>query len=87
MCQTVESGRACAGIGDGSSVTLTAVLNLAWAANFLAGQDEWMPWPERVILLLAGIDVLIIVGVWRSPLYAQLFREFPTARTVQGSPP
>ena len=58
-------------------ITATAALNLAWSLYYLWGRDEWNPWPERFIAILAGIELGIIIGVWRSALYRQLFREFP----------
>ncbi|GAP36439.1 DUF2919 family protein [Piscinibacter sakaiensis] len=57
--------------------SLTAALRLAWAVWVLAVADDWRPWPERMIALLAIVDLGILIGVWRSPLYRTLFGEFP----------
>ena len=58
-------------------ITLTAVLNLGWAAALLWDREIWNPWPERFMLIVAMIELFVIAGVWRSALYRQLFSEFP----------
>ena len=68
-------------------ITLTAGLHLVWAMVFLWGQADWNPLPERLVAILALIDVFIIAGVWRSALYQQLFGEFPPVPSQKGSSP
>lgn len=68
-------------------ITLTAGLHLVWAVSYLSGQPEWNPLPERLVAILALIELFIIAGVWRSPLYRQLFSEFPPANASKGTPP
>ncbi|MBR0568011.1 DUF2919 family protein [Azoarcus sp. L1K30] len=58
-------------------VSIAALLNLGWVVWFLASSYYWRPWPERVVLLLGLVDLLILVSVWRSEHYRQLFSEFP----------
>ena len=58
-------------------ITLTAALNLAWIAWYFAGIARWKPMPDNLVLLGGLIDVLIVVAVWRSEYYKQMFAEFP----------
>jgi hypothetical protein len=58
-------------------VTLTAVLNIAWIAWYFAGIPRWRTMPDNLILLGGLIDLLIVIAVWKSPEYKQLFAEFP----------
>ncbi len=58
-------------------VSVTVVLNLAWATHFLMGRAVWEPWPERAVLVAALIELGIGVGIWRNAYYRQIFQEFP----------
>ena len=62
-------------------LTGAAALDIAWTAWYLSNQPDWNPWPERAVLCLAIIEVLMVVGIWRSALYRQLFQEFPVQNT------
>lgn len=68
-------------------ITAAAGLDLAWAVWFLSVSTPWNPWPERVVLLLALVDALIILVTWRSVVWRQLFREFPAAPPSKGASP
>lgn len=58
-------------------IGLTAAMHLGWAVWHLSQVDTWNPWPERFLLLLALVDLVIIAGCWRSPVFKALFEEFP----------
>lgn len=58
-------------------ITLTALIHVAWAVWVLAGTRYWSPWPERAMAAFALADLLAILAMWRWPLAAQVFREFP----------
>lgn len=60
-------------------ISVTILLNLAWASYYLLGQAVWAPWPERCVLIAALIELAVGVGVWRSAYYQQIFQEFPAA--------
>lgn len=58
-------------------VTLTAALNLAWIGWYFAGIARWKPMPDNLVLVGGLIDLLIVIWVWQSAYYKQLFAEFP----------
>jgi len=58
-------------------ITLTAALNLVWIGWYFAGSLRWKPMPDNLVLIGALIDLLIVVVVWKSAYYKQLFAEFP----------
>jgi hypothetical protein len=62
-------------------VTLTAMLNIAWIAWYFAGIPRWRTMPDNLILLGGMIDLLIVIAVWKSAEYKQLFAEFPEPKT------
>ncbi len=61
-------------------ITLTAALNLAWLAWYFVGITRWRPMLDNLGLLGGVIDLLIVVAVWTSQEYRQLFSEFPAAK-------
>ncbi len=58
-------------------ITLTAALNLAWIGWYFAGSVRWKPMPDNLVLTGGLIDLLIVIAVWKSAYYKQLFAEFP----------
>jgi hypothetical protein len=58
-------------------ITLTATLNLAWIAWYFAGIPRWKAMPDNLVLLGGLFDLMIVVAVWKSEYYKQLFAEFP----------
>lgn len=58
-------------------ITLTAVLNLAWIAWYFSGIPRWRPNPDNLVLVSGLIDLLIVVAVWKSAYFKQMFAEFP----------
>jgi hypothetical protein len=61
-------------------VTLTAALNLAWIAWYFVGIPRWRPNPDNLILLGGMIDLVIVVAVWKSEYFKQMFSEFPETK-------
>jgi len=62
-------------------ITLSAALNIAWIGWYFAGLPRWRPMPDNLILLGGVVDLLIVVAVWKSAEYKQLFAEFPEPKT------
>ena len=58
-------------------VSLSAALNLAWIAWYFSGIPHWRPNPDNLVLLSGLIDLLIVVAVWKSAYFRQMFAEFP----------
>lgn len=61
-------------------VSLTAALNLAWIAWYVAGIERWKPFPDNLVLLGGLIDLLVVAAVWKAAAFKQLFAEFPAPR-------
>lgn len=71
-------------------LSLSALLHLGWSTFILAHSTIWSPWPERAMFAAALLDVLILMRLWRSPLIAQVFAEFPAppdANQARATPP
>ena len=58
-------------------LTVAAALNLAWVAWYFTGIPRWRPNPDNLVLVSGIIDLLIIVRVWKSAYFRQMFAEFP----------
>lgn len=58
-------------------ISAAVLINAVWVVWFLASSEYWHPWPERAVFTLGLLDLVILVGVWRSQHYRQLFSEFP----------
>lgn len=59
-------------------VAFSVVLSVSWASWHLAQEIYWAPWPERAIVALILLEIVIASTIWRSPYYRQLFQEFPS---------
>lgn len=68
-------------------ITLTAVLNLAWIGWYLTGVARWKPMPDNLVLLGGLIDLVIIVAVWKSAYFKQMFAEFPAPKPPEPDEP
>lgn len=64
-------------------VSVAAALNLAWVAWYFTGIPRWRPNPDNLVLLSGVIDLLIIVAVWKSAYFKQMFAEFPEPKASQ----
>jgi len=64
-------------------VSVAAVLNLAWMAWYFTGIPRWRPNPDNLVLLGGVIDLLIIVAVWKSAYFKQMFAEFPEPKAPE----
>jgi hypothetical protein len=62
-------------------VTLTAALNIGWTTMLLLKSDYWMLWPELFLASCCLLDAAIALAMYTTPLYRQLFKEFPTPPT------
>lgn len=58
-------------------VALTAALNLVWTARLLLASDYWNPWPELFLACCSLLDLAIVLAVYTTPYFRQLFAEFP----------
>lgn len=58
-------------------VTLAALLNLGWTAKILLASDYWTLWPELFLVCCSLLDWAIALSVYRTPLLAKRFSEFP----------
>lgn len=60
-------------------ISCAVLVNALWVVWFLVMADFWRPWPERAMLTLGLIDLAVLIAVWKSEYYRQLFSEFPEA--------
>jgi len=60
-------------------LTMGIILHLAGAVAGLLGADRWNPWPERGMLMVLILHLLLLVYLWSSSYSRAVFREFPEA--------
>lgn len=58
-------------------LTTSIALHLAGAIAGLLGDDRWNPWPERGMLMVLILHLLLLAYLWSSPYCRAVFREFP----------
>jgi len=58
-------------------VVLTAAFNLVWTAKLLLASNYWNPWPELFLACCSLLDLAIVLAVYTTPYYRQMFAEFP----------
>lgn len=61
-------------------VSVAATLNLAWIAWYFAGITRWRTMTDNLVLLGGVVDLMIVVAVWKSEYFKQMFAEFPAPK-------